>query len=164
VIAALIGRGATRRLVLQRDREARANAVAALVTAGQNAARWQSQSPAAREHAEQLAAEADIAVRLLPLPGATLAADWAAHELAAMRTNSVSFSFSADQSLAEYRDRLVQWLHRPARARKLFAPDLERWSFEGQAVDPVVLDQQRWAEEQSAATRPVPAAGEESPR
>ena len=52
-VAALIGRGATRRLVAQRDHETRAAAVTALISAGQNAARWHSQSPAAREHAEK---------------------------------------------------------------------------------------------------------------
>src|SRR5690554_6814214 len=79
VVAALIGRGATKRLVAQRDQETRAAAVAALISAGQNAARWHSQSPAAREHAEHLANDADVMVRLLLIAGAGQAADWASH-------------------------------------------------------------------------------------
>ncbi len=127
IIGAGIGRGATKRLVTQRDHETRAVAVTALITAGQDAATWHSQSPAAKEHTVQLANEADVMVRLLPISGASLAADWATHQLSEMRTNSVSYSYQADQTLDEYRDRLVQWLHRPGRAKKLFTLDLQRW-------------------------------------
>ena len=151
IFAALIGRGATKRLVAQRDHETRAAAVSALISAGQNAARWHSQSPAAREHAEHLANDADVMVRLLPISGAGYAADWASHQLADMRVNSVSFSYQADQTLTEYRERLVLWLHRPGKGRKLFAADLERWRYEDQATDPVILEQQQWAEDQYTA-------------
>lgn len=158
IVAALIGRGATRRLVAQRDHETRAAAVTALISAGQNAVRWHSQSPAAREHAEHLANDADVMVRLLPISGANYAADWASHQLADMRVNSVSFSYQADQTLAEYRERLVLWLHKPTKGRKLFAADLERWRYEEQGTDPVILEQQQWAENQftAATDRKVP--------
>jgi hypothetical protein len=151
IIAALIGRGATKRLVEQRVRETRAAAVAALVAAGRDAARWHSQSPTGRDHSERLAADADVTVRLMPIAGSALAADWAAHQLADMRINSVSFSFQAEQTLAEYRDRLVRWVEKPGKARKLFAADLERWQYENATVDPVVVEQQKWAEEQYTA-------------
>lgn len=160
IIGALIGRGAVKRLVAQRDHETRAAAVTALISAGQNAARWHSQSPAAREHAEHLANDADVMVRLLPISGANYAADWAAHQLADMRTNSVSFSYQAEQTLAEYRERLVMWLHRPNKGRKMFAADLERWRYEDQATDPVILEQQQWAEEQYTAATEQPVAHE----
>jgi type II secretory pathway pseudopilin PulG len=157
IIGAAIGRGATRRLIAQRDHEARASAVAALVAAGQGAATWHSQGPDAKQHAELLASQADVAVRLLPIAGAGLAADWAQHELREMRTNSVSFSYQAEQTLDEYRDRLVEWLHRPNRAKKLFAADLDRWDYSDSVADPVVLEQQRWAEEQYTAVAHQPA-------
>ena len=160
LIAALIGRGAVKRLVGQRDHETRAAAVSSLISAGQNAVRWHSQSPAGREHAERLASDADIQVRLLPIPAANLAADWAAHQLADMRINSVSFSFQAEQTLGEYRERLVLWLHKPSKARKLFAADLERWRYEDQSVDPLVAEQQKWAEDQFTATTAVPVVHE----
>jgi len=156
LLGAAIGRAPAKKLVAQRDRETRAAAVAALVSAGQQASTWHSQSPAVREHAERIALDADIAVRLLPIAGSDLAADWASHELASMRTNSVNYSFQADQTLAEYRSRLVEWLHKPGRAKKLFAADLQRWKYEGAESDPVVLEQQRWAQEQfSAQAEPV---------
>ena len=62
IIGAAIGRGATRRLVVQRDHETRAAAVAALVAAGQGAATWHGQVPASKEHAERLASQADVSV------------------------------------------------------------------------------------------------------
>jgi type II secretory pathway pseudopilin PulG len=157
IIGAAIGRGAIRRLTAQRDHEVRASAVASLIAAGQGAVTWHSQGPDAREHAEMLARQADVSVRLLPISGVGLAADWSSHELRDMRTNSVSYSYQAEQTLDEYRDRLVEWLHRPGRAKKLFAADLERWRYSETAVDPVVLEQQRWAEEQYTAVAHEPA-------
>ncbi|MFW8745539.1 hypothetical protein, partial [Mesorhizobium japonicum] len=139
IIGAAIGRGATRRLVRQRAHETRASAVTALIQAGQDAAKWHSQSAAAKEHAAHLASEADVRVRLLPISGAGLAADWATHQLTEMRTNSVSYSYAADQTFAEYRDRLVLWLHRPGRAKKLFESDLRRWQYDDQGPDPLVV-------------------------
>jgi hypothetical protein len=156
IIGAAIGRGATRRLIAQRDHETRAAAVAALVAAGQGAASWHGQAPASKEHAERLASHADVTVRLLPIPGSGLAADWASHQLREMRTNSVSYSYQAEQTLDEYRDRLVEWMHKPSRAKKLFAADLDRWQYAESAVDPVVLEQQRWAEEQYSAVNHEP--------
>jgi hypothetical protein len=149
IIGALIGRGATRRLVAQRDHETRVAAVTALVTAGQQAAKWGSLTASGKEHAEELAARADITVRLLPLPGTELVADWAAHQVAAMRTNSVSYSFQADQTVGEYVDRLAEWLHHPRRAKKLFSADLERWRYETPSESTgVLVEQQRWADQQ----------------
>ena len=152
IIGALLGRGATVRLVRQRDHEARASAVASLVTAGKSASTWHSLSPAAKEHSLTLASAADIAVRLLPISGAGLAADWAEHQLYEMRTNSVNYTFQADQTLDEYRDRLVRWLHKPRKAKKLFGDDLDRWRYDNSQPDPVAIEQQRWAEEQFTAT------------
>jgi hypothetical protein len=156
LIGALIGRGTTARIVRQRDHESRSSAVSALVTAGKSAAHWHSLSPAAKEHSETLASAADISVRLLPIRGAELAADWAEHQLAEMRFNSVNYSFQADQTLFEYRDRLVRWLHKPGRAKKLFAGDLDRWRYDDSLPDPVTLEQQRWAEEQYTAANHQP--------
>jgi hypothetical protein len=152
IIGALIGRGSTARLVRQRDHEARASAVSALVTAGKAASMWHSLSPAAKEHSQTLASAADISVRLLPISGADLAADWAEHQLHEMRSNSVNYTFQADQTLGEYRDLLVHWLHKPRKAKKLFADDLDRWRYDNSTPDPVAIEQQRWAEEQFLAT------------
>lgn len=151
ILGALIARGAVKRLVAQRDRETRASAVASLIAAGQAATSWHAQPPQTRDHFERMASEADIQVRLLGIAGAPLAADWAAHELNDMRVNSVSFSFQSEQTLSEYRERLLEWVGRPGRARKLFAADLDRWKYDTPTADPVVTQQQEWAEKQYTA-------------
>ena len=135
ILGASIGRSGIKRLVAQRDFETRVAAVAALVSAGQNAARWHSQGPEAREHAQQVATEAHVAARLLPVPGADLAADWAAHQLEAMRVNSVNFGLTSDATLGEYQNRLVEWVRHPRRAKQLFGSDLDRWDYENVPVE-----------------------------
>jgi len=162
VLAGLLGaasaRGAIRKLVAQRDREQRVAAVTALVTSGQQAAKWASLTPAAKDHAEDLASRADIEVRLLPAPGSELAADWAAHQISAMRTNSVSYSFQAEETVGEFVDRLAEWLHHPRRAKKLFAADLERWRFDTATPDALLTEQQDWADAQSLQPATVGAS------
>lgn len=169
LIGAGVGRNATKRLVAQRDRESRANAVAALITAGTHAASWASQTPAAKDHSEQLASAADITVRLMPIKGAGMAADWAAHQLTDLRTNSVSYSFASDQSLREYRDRLLEWASHPRRAKKLFGLDLERWSYGSATPDPIYAEQTAWTEQRlptmpaATTTEPLVPTGAGAP-
>ena len=135
IIGAGIGRSGVAKLVGQRDRETRVAAVAALVTAGQNAVRWHSQGADAREHAQQVATEAHVAVRLLPVAGADLAADWADHQLEAMRVNSANFGLSSEDTLAEYQERLVAWLRKPKQAKRLFSSDLDKWDYDNIPVE-----------------------------
>ncbi|MGN8051418.1 hypothetical protein ACTJKO_17215 [Curtobacterium sp. 22159] len=150
IVAALIGRGATKRVVAMQEREARNSAVAGVVSAARKAATWGSLGHDERAYADHLAEDADIRLRLLPVSGAPLAANWAQHEIADIKKNSSTFSFQAEQSLAEFRDRLLEWQARPNRARKLFKSDLERWKFD--APDPdteLIARQQEWNADQS---------------
>lgn len=151
-IAAWIGRGAVRRLFVLRDQELRMAAVTALIGAARQAAQWNSLPLAEQNHAEHLAHEADIALRLLPLNGAGLAADWAAHQIDALQKEAVGFASRGDLSLAEVRDRLIEWQHRPSRAKKLFKADMELWAFEAQQESDSIASRQReWQAEQERA-------------
>ncbi|WP_412161073.1 hypothetical protein [Curtobacterium flaccumfaciens] len=171
VIAALIGRSATKRVVALQERESKNAAVAAILTAARKAAAWGSLGHDERAYADHLAEDADIRLRLLPVQGAPLAANWAQHEIADIKKNSSTFSFQADQSLAEFRDRLLDWQARPSRARKLFKADLERWKFESPDPDAdLIKRQQDWNADQAEAPRtqapaqaPAPAAPAERP-
>ena len=146
ILAALIARSAVKRMLRQHDRESQSSAVSALIGAGRKAAAWSSLPASEKEHVDTQASEAEVRVRLLPLAGTALAADWAVHQLREMKANSASFSFQAEQTLEEYRDRLIEWQQHPKRAKRLFKDDLERWRFElAQAPDPVVSRQQEWA-------------------
>jgi hypothetical protein len=156
VIAALIGRGATKRVVSLQEREAKTAAVSGVITAARKAATWGALGHEERGYADRLAEDADIRLRLLPVAGAPLAANWAQHEIADIKKSSSTFSFQADQSLSEFRDRILEWQARPGRAKKLFKSDLERWKFETPDPDAdLVKRQQEWNADQVAA-RKVP--------
>ncbi|MFZ6990947.1 hypothetical protein ACO0E1_03565 [Curtobacterium sp. RRHDQ66] len=161
VVAALIGRGATKRVVSLQEREAKNAAVAAIISAARKAASWGSLGHDERGYADHLAEDADIRLRLLPINGAPLAANWAQHEIADIKKNSSTFSFQAEQSLAEFRDRLLEWQSRPGKARKLFKYDLERWKFESPDPDAdLIKRQQDWSADQASGKRapePTPA-------
>ena len=160
IVASAIGRGSARRVLAHQDRELKGAAIMALIVVGRKAAIWTSLGGDEKQHVDSLMSEADIKVRLLPVTGAGAAADWAAHELNAMKKNSASFSFQAEQTFFDYRDRLLDWQLRPRRARKLFASDLTQWGYEDDGADKaLVAQQQEWATAHAApATGAVPAA------
>jgi hypothetical protein len=127
ILAALIARSFSKRVLAFQDREMKASAITALIGAGRKATSWGSLGGEEKQRVDNQLNEADIRVRLLPMNGASAAADWAAHELAAMKKNSSNYSFQAEQTFVDYRNRLLEWQDKPKRARKLFAFDLEQW-------------------------------------
>ncbi|MET3768281.1 hypothetical protein ABIB15_000961 [Marisediminicola sp. UYEF4] len=157
IVAALIGRGSTKRLITLNDRENRVSAVATMIGAARRASVWNTLSVPEQQHADHVASEADVRVRLLAVPGSSLAADWAAHEITSMKRDSVSFSFQAEQSLIEFRDRMVTWQGKPGRAKKLFKNDLDLWAYEdSKNKNDIVSQQQAWAAAQVASeTGPI---------
>jgi hypothetical protein len=147
VLAALIARASSKRVIDHQNREIKAAAIMALIGAGRRAAVWSSLGADAKQHVDSLISEADLRMRLLPVTGAIAAADWATHELEGMKKNSSNFSFKAEQTFFDYRDRLLDWQLRPAKAKKLFAFDLVQWQYEdGQtSQSSLVMQQQEWA-------------------
>jgi hypothetical protein len=147
VLAALIARASSKRVIDHQNREIKAAAIMALIGAGRRAAIWSSLGADAKQHVDSLISEADLRMRLLPVTGAIAAADWASHELEGMKKNSSNFSFKAEQTFFDYRDRLLDWQLRPAKAKKLFAFDLVQWQYEdGQtSQSSLVMQQQEWA-------------------
>ena len=158
LIAAAIGRTSTSRVLSLNDRQQRAAAVTAMIGAARRAAVWNTLSASEQRHADHSALESDIRLRLLSVPGAGIASDWCAHEIAMMKKNAVSFSFQAEQSLMEFRNRLIDWHTKPSRAKKLFKNDLDSWAYDTSMADQdLVAQQQAWAAQQSA-TQAVPVA------
>jgi len=157
VVATLVARGSIKRLIAQQDREHKASAIAALISSGRRAAGWSTLSAAEKDHVDHQTSEAEVRVRLLPVAGSGLAADWAAHQLATMKANSVNYSFQAEQDLADFQDGLIAWQAKPARARKLFAQDLAAWKYESAAppVDDLASKQQAWNAKQSGSDQPT---------
>lgn len=129
VVAGLIGRASAKQLLGSQSREARIAAVTALIAGARRSAEWNELSGSEQRHFDYLATEADVRLRLVGGHGSTMAADWAAHQIATLRETSVQFGRPSEQSLLEVRDRLVWWQRSPRRAKKLFSADLEQWSY-----------------------------------
>jgi hypothetical protein len=157
IVAALIGRGSTKRIVSLHDRDERASAVTAMIGAARRAANWNALSAPEQQQADNVALECDVRLRLLPLAGSALAADWATHELGELKKQAVSFSFQASQSLKEFKERLIEWQSHPGRAKKLFKNDLDSWAYEESLNDQDLVAQQRAWEAQQAAENPLDA-------
>lgn len=154
LVAGAIARGSVKRLIDQRDREHKASAIAALIASGRRAASWSTLSAQEKEHVDNQASQAEVTIRLLPLSGAALAADWAAHQLATMKRNSANYSFQAEQDLVDFQDGLIAWQNRPGLAKKLFAQDLAAWKYEsGVPEDELVTKQREWAAAQADVDR-----------
>jgi hypothetical protein len=165
VLAAWISRGAVRGLIDQRDRELKASALGALIDAATEASVWNSLTPQEQVMADRAVGQADIQLRLLPIRGAGTAANWASHQLAELKRTSATFGYQLEPAVHEFRDRLIEWQNKPARARKIFQSDLERWGTQSAAPESGLLAQQdAWVAQQHhdqfAATdaHPVPAA------
>lgn len=149
IVAALIGRASARKVIELSEREVRASAVTALISAARKAAVWNTLPSPEQQHIDHLIGDAEIRLRLLPIAGTSLAADWARHEIAGMKRNAVSFSFQAEQSLLVFRDRLIEWQGRPGRAKKLFKNDLDSWAYDSSVSEQeLVHEQQKWAAQQ----------------
>lgn len=150
IIAASIGRGSAKRVIAHHDSELRFAAVTALVSGARKAAVWNTLPVPEQQHVEYLIAEADTRIRMLPIANAELAADWAAHEIADMKKNAVSFSFQAESMLAIFRDRLIEWQAHPGRGKRLFKNDMDSWAYDSTLSDQeLVQQQQAWAAQQA---------------
>lgn len=156
IIAAMIGRASARKVIALSEREVRTSAVTALISAARKAAVWNTLPVPEQQHIDHLIGDSEIRLRLLPVAGTSMAADWASHEIAGMKRNAVSFSFQAEQSLLVFRDRLIEWQGRPGRARKLFKNDLDSWAYDSSVSEQeVVHQQQAWAAQQVTETGPI---------
>jgi hypothetical protein len=159
IVAAVIGRISTRRVIALSEREVRIAAVTTLLSAARRASIWNTLSVGEQPAADQAAIDAEIRLRLLGVPGASMASEWTAHEIADMKRNSVSFSFQAEQTLLVVRDRLIEWQARPSRAKKLFRNDLDSWAYESSLSDQDLVHQQKaWNAQQSEGASSTAAA------
>lgn len=149
LLAVWIATLAIKRLVAQRDREAKAAAIAALVDAATEASVWNSLTPQEQVLADRAVGQADIIVRLLPIRGSDVAANWAAHQLHELKRASATFGYQLDPAVVEFRDRLLEWQRRPSRTRRQFQNDLTRWRSQRQEPEQAAVDQQdAWVADQ----------------
>ncbi|MFC4242836.1 hypothetical protein ACFOYW_05580 [Gryllotalpicola reticulitermitis] len=164
LLAAWIARGTVRGMLERSDRQQKAAAIAALVDAATEASVWNSLTPGEQILSDRAVGQADILVRLLPVKGAGIAASWASHQLVDMKRNSATFGYQLDPVVAEFRDRLIEWQNRPGSAKRIFAGDLERWSFEARTpTGEVETQQDKWVAEQHHEKHAAPAVPPSAP-
>lgn len=168
LLATWIGSASIKRLVSARDREHKGSAIAALVDAATEASVWNSLTPQEQALSDRAVGQADTVMRLLPIRGSIVAANWATHQLSEMKRNSATFGYQLDPAIAEFRDRLVDWQDKPRRARKLFLYDIERWHY-AERDSEQLLDVPRgsWAAQPEkqppmVTPAPIPAAADAS--
>jgi hypothetical protein len=157
LVTAAVVRGSIKRLIAQQQREQKNNVIATLVDAAAEAASWNTLPASIQVQSDRASAQAETLLRLLPVKGSGVAANWAAHELEALKRASPTTTGAAPASITEFRDRLIAWRNKPARAKKSFITDLERWSYLDTATpesDPAVTIA---AVAPQAVTTPEPA-------
>ncbi|MBC7441940.1 MAG: hypothetical protein H7311_05410 [Ramlibacter sp.] len=164
LLASWLSRGAIKRLLAQHDRELKAAVIGTLVDAATEASVWNSLTPQEQVMADRAVGQADVQLRLLPIKGSAVAANWAAHQLADLKRTSATFGYQLEPSLLEFRDRLIEWQSKPSRARKVFQSDLDRWKVANTTSEKSLLaEQDAWAAQQhhdqfdSQHAAPVPA-------
>lgn len=149
LLASWIARGTVRTLLERTDRQQKASAISALVDAATEASVWNSLTPAEQVLSDRAVGQADILVRLLPIRGAGIAANWASHQLAELKRSSATFGYQLDPAVAEFRERMIEWQNKPRRAKRIFQGDLERWRFEHTPDERQLIEQQEaWVAQQ----------------
>lgn len=150
LLAAWISSAAVKRVVAQRDREAKTAAIAALVDAATEASVWNSLTPQEQVLADRAVGQADILVRLLPIRGSDIAANWASHQLHELKRASATFGYQLDPAVVEFRDRLLEWQRHPSRTKRQFQNDLARWRTQRDETpeQPTIDEQEAWVAQQ----------------
>jgi hypothetical protein len=149
IIGGLIASSVSNRHIAVYEQEGKSAIIGALIDAATEASVWNALSPQEQVNSDRAVSQIDIRIRLLPVKGSGIAADWAAHQLAEMKRHSATFGYQLDPAVAEFRDRLLLWLHSPKKANKIFTSDLQRWSYASNIpTAPVVAAQEAWVAQQ----------------
>ena len=129
LVAARLARGTAHKLIAQRDFELRAGAISTLVDAAHDSSHWSQLSAHEQSAVNRAVAKAETVVRMLPIRGAEIAANWAAYQLAEIkRAAETATAQQLQPMVTDFRDRLLEWQKSPGRARRGFSNDLARWS------------------------------------
>jgi hypothetical protein len=149
ILAAWIANSTLKHHIAQRDRELKSTAIGALIDAAIEASVWSSLTPQEQILNDRAVGQADLQLRLLPIKGSAIAADWAFHKLAEMKTSSAIFGYQLEPALVDFRDRLTNWQNKPGRTRKEFKLELERWRDNDTFSEPALASQQdTWVTQQ----------------
>lgn len=142
LLGAWIASNSIKRLLAKHDRELKVAAIASLIDAAEQASVWNSLTPQEQVLSDRAVGQADIQLRLLPIKGSDVAANWAAHSLATMRRDSATFGYQVQPAVVAFRDRLIEWQDRPGRSRRAFQSELDQWQLEDDDAEKQLARQQ----------------------
>lgn len=162
VLAALIARGSSKRLLKHRDAEAKAASIAGLLAVGRRLTMWAGLGGAERDHLDHQMGEAIIRLRLLPIAGADLAAEWTQLKVQGIKRDSAAFIDEAERGLADLSDALVLWHRKPRRGVKQFKRELQYLRADAATIDRDLAARQRqWQAAQEGTVSAFPATASE---
>jgi|GEM_PF-6499817 len=160
-------RSVARRLLVRHEQAVKTAAVATVIDSAKEASVWHSLTPQEQVLSDRAVGQAVTAIRLLPVDGARVAADWAEWRLADLKRDSATFGYQLDPAIIELRDGLIDWMRKPRKASKQFAIELERMRQQraSDPLTPLVVEQANWAaaQHQKRFSAPAPAAEPSAP-
>jgi len=165
LLAVLIARASSTRVMRHRDNSEKAAAIAGLLAVCRRVTIWTSLSSAERDHLDYQITESTVRLRLLPIGGADLAAEWSQLMIAAIKRNSAALVDEAEKALSDLENGLILWYRRPGAAKKQFKNEIAYLRMDTTSLDrELVARQKQWqaAQDGRADYVPVTAADPET--
>lgn len=164
IIAGLVARAANKRLLRHQADEGKAASIAALLAMARRATVWTSLSAAEKDHVDYQLTESVVRLRLQPIAGSDLAAEWAQLRIASIKRQSATMIAQAESELRELENGLIEWHRKPGRAKKLFGTELGWLRLDDAELDKDLLARQKqWlADQQTTAATPTTSTAADS--
>ena len=153
IIAGLVARAANKRMLRHQADEGKAASIAALLAMARRATVWTSLSAAEKDHVDYQLTESVVRLRLQPIPGSDLAAEWSQLRIASIKRQSATMIAQAESELRDLENGLIEWHRKPGRAKKLFGAELGWLRLDDAELDKDLLARQKqWLADQQTTT------------
>ena len=169
IIAGLVARAANKRLLRHQTDESKAAAIAGLLAVARRATVWTSLSASEKDHVDYQITEAVVRLRLQPIAGSDMAAEWTQLRIASIKRQSATMIAQAEGELRDLENGLIEWHRKPSRAKKLFGAELGWLRLDDAELDKNLLARQKqWVADQqksasATASAPVAPGASEAP-
>ena len=164
LLAVLIARASSTRLMHHRDKSEKAAAIAGLLAVCRRVTVWTSLSSAERDHLDYQITESTVRLRLLPIAGADLAAEWSQSMIQSIKRNSAALIDEAERGLTDLENGLILWYRRPGLAKKQFKNELPYLRNDVTSLDhDLIARQKQWQAAQDGKTAQISPAAPAAP-
>ena len=161
LLAVLIARASSTRVMRHRDNEEKAAAIAGLLAVCRRVTIWTSLSSAERDHLDYQITESTVRLRLLPIGGADLAAEWAQSMITTIKRHSAALIDEAEKGLSDLENGLILWYRHPGAAKRQFKNEIPYLRMDSSSLDhDLIARQKQWqaAQDGKASVAAVSAA------